>query len=109
MLRPSPKLCRGLGVNSHADVFRDSIVFLCWNIKGIIKERLTRAGVFELSPAYESFRSACIGRAVYRTARTIRCEDGGITPSCSMIDLFARDAGGALSVASCGSKGKSVA
>lgn len=40
--------------------------------RGITKERLTRAGFFELSPAYESIQSACIGRAVYRTVRTVR-------------------------------------
>lgn len=40
--------------------------------RGITKERLTRAGFFELSPAYESIQTACIGRAVYRTVRTVR-------------------------------------
>ena len=40
--------------------------------RGITDERLTRAGFFELSPAYESIQSACIGRAVYRTVRTVR-------------------------------------
>lgn len=40
--------------------------------RGITNERLTRAGFFELSPAYESIQSACIGRAVYRTVRTVR-------------------------------------
>ena len=40
--------------------------------RAITNERLTRAGFFELSPAYESIRSACIGRAVYRTVRTVR-------------------------------------
>ena len=40
--------------------------------RAITKERLTRAGYFELSPAYESIQSACIGRAVYRTVRTVR-------------------------------------
>ena len=40
--------------------------------RGITNERLTRAGFFELSPAYESIRSACTGRAVYRTVRTVR-------------------------------------
>ena len=38
----------------------------------ITNERLTRAGFFELSPAYESIRSACTGRVVYRTVRTVR-------------------------------------
>lgn len=38
----------------------------------ITNERLTRAGFFELSPAYESIQSACIGRAVYRTVRMVR-------------------------------------
>lgn len=37
--------------------------------RGITNERLTRAGFFELSPAYESIQTACIGRAVYRTVR----------------------------------------
>lgn len=37
----------------------------------ITNERLTRAGFFELSPAYESIQSACIGRAVYRTVRMV--------------------------------------
>ena len=35
--------------------------------RGITNERLIRAGFFELSPAYESIQTACIGRAVYRT------------------------------------------
>ena len=40
--------------------------------RGITNERLTRVGFFELSPAYESIQTACIGRAVYRTVRTVR-------------------------------------
>ena len=40
--------------------------------RGITNERLIRAGFFELSPAYESIQAACIGRAVYRTVRTVR-------------------------------------
>ena len=40
--------------------------------RGITNERLTRAGFFERSPAYESIQTACIGRAVYRTVRTVR-------------------------------------
>ena len=40
--------------------------------RGITNERFTRAGFFELSPAYESIQTACIGRAVYRTVRTVR-------------------------------------
>lgn len=40
--------------------------------RGITNERLTRAGFFELSPAYESIQTACIGRAVYRTVRTVQ-------------------------------------
>ena len=40
--------------------------------RAITNERLIRAGYFELSPAYESIQSACIGRAVYRTVRTVR-------------------------------------
>ena len=40
--------------------------------RGITNERLTRAGFFELSPAYESIQTACIGRALYRTVRTVR-------------------------------------
>ena len=40
--------------------------------RGITNERLIRAGFFELSPAYESIQTACIGCAVYRTVRTVR-------------------------------------
>ena len=40
--------------------------------RGITNERLIREGFFELSPAYESIQTACIGRAVYRTVRTVR-------------------------------------
>lgn len=40
--------------------------------RGIINERLVRAGFFERSPAYEPIQSACIGRAMYRTVRTVR-------------------------------------
>lgn len=40
--------------------------------RAINNERLVRAGFFELSPAYESIQSACLGRAVYRTVRTVR-------------------------------------
>jgi len=40
--------------------------------RAMTNERLARAGYFELSPAYESIQSACIGRAVYRTVRTVR-------------------------------------
>ncbi len=40
--------------------------------RAITNERLVHAGYFELSPAYESIQSACIGRAVYRTVRTVR-------------------------------------
>ena len=40
--------------------------------RGITNERLIRAGFFELSPAYESIQTACIGRAVYRTVRMVR-------------------------------------
>ena len=40
--------------------------------RGITNERLACAGFFERSPAYESIHSACIGRAVYRTVRTVR-------------------------------------
>ena len=40
--------------------------------RAMTKERLARAGFFELSAAYESIGSACIGRAVYRTVRTVR-------------------------------------
>ena len=40
--------------------------------RAITNERFTRAGFFELSPAYESIWSACIGHAVYRTVRTVR-------------------------------------
>ena len=41
-------------------------------MRAITNERLVRAGFFELSPAYESIQSACLGRAVYRTVRTVR-------------------------------------
>lgn len=40
--------------------------------RGITNENLIRAGYFELSTAYEAIQSACIGRAVYRTVRTVR-------------------------------------
>ena len=40
--------------------------------RAISNERLTRAGYFDLSEAYERIQSACIGRAVYRTVRTVR-------------------------------------
>ena len=40
--------------------------------RAVTNERLTRAGLFELSPAYESVRSARIGRTVYRTVRTVQ-------------------------------------
>lgn len=37
----------------------------------ISNERLARAGLFDLSLAYESIQAACVGRAVYRTVRTV--------------------------------------
>ena len=40
--------------------------------RAISNERLTRSGYFDLSEAYERIQSACIGRAVYRTVRTVR-------------------------------------
>ena len=40
--------------------------------RAISNERLIRAGYFDLSEAYERIQSACIGRAVYRTVRTVR-------------------------------------
>ena len=40
--------------------------------RALTNERLIRAGFFELSPAYESIQTACIGRAVYRTVCTVR-------------------------------------
>lgn len=40
--------------------------------RAMSNERLVRAGYYELSSAYESIHSACIGRAVYRTVRTVR-------------------------------------
>ena len=40
--------------------------------RAISNERLARAGFFDLSLAYESIQSACVGRAVYRTVRTVR-------------------------------------
>ena len=38
----------------------------------ISNERLIRAGYYNLSEAYEHIQSVCIGRAVYRTVRTVR-------------------------------------
>ena len=40
--------------------------------RAISNERLVRAGFFDLSLAYESIQSACVGRAVYRTVCTVR-------------------------------------
>jgi hypothetical protein len=40
--------------------------------RAITNERLASAGFFDLSLAYESIQSDCIGRAVYRTVRTVR-------------------------------------
>ena len=40
--------------------------------RAISNERLASAGFFDLSLAYESIQSDCIGRAVYRTVRTVR-------------------------------------
>ena len=40
--------------------------------RAISNERLARAGFFDLSLVYESIQSACVGRAVYRTVRTVR-------------------------------------
>ena len=40
--------------------------------RAISNERLARAGFFDLSLAYESIQLACVGRAVYRTVRTVR-------------------------------------
>ena len=40
--------------------------------RAISNERLARAGFFDLSLAYESIHSACVGRAVYRTVCTVR-------------------------------------
>lgn len=40
--------------------------------RAISNERLARAGFFDLSLAYESIQAACVGRAVYRTVRTVR-------------------------------------
>ena len=40
--------------------------------RAISNERLASAGYLDLSQAYESIRSDCIGRAVYRTVRTVR-------------------------------------
>ena len=40
--------------------------------RAISNIRLARAGFFDLSLAYESIQSACVGRAVYRTVRTVR-------------------------------------
>jgi len=40
--------------------------------RAISNERLVRAGYFDLSEAYESIKTACVERAVYRTVRTVR-------------------------------------
>ena len=40
--------------------------------RAITNERLVRAGYLELARAYESIQSDCVGRAVYRTVRTVR-------------------------------------
>ena len=40
--------------------------------RAISNERLVNAGYLDLSLAYESIQSDCIGRAVYRTVRTVR-------------------------------------
>lgn len=40
--------------------------------RAISNERLAHAGFFDLSLAYESIQLACVGRAVYRTVRTVR-------------------------------------
>ena len=40
--------------------------------RAISNERLIRAGYYDLSEAYERIQSACIGRAVCRTVRTVR-------------------------------------
>lgn len=48
--------------------------------RAISKEKLASAGYPDLSLAYESIHSDCIGRAVYQTVRTMRLEDGGLSP-----------------------------
>lgn len=48
-------------------------------LRCVTNERLTRAGVFELSPAYESIDSACIARRV-PTVRTGQCGSEGSSP-----------------------------
>ena len=40
--------------------------------RAITNERLASAGYLDLSLAYESIQSDCVGRAVYRTVRTVR-------------------------------------
>ena len=40
--------------------------------RAISNERLVRAGYLGLSEAYESIKTACVERAVYRTVRTVR-------------------------------------
>ena len=40
--------------------------------RAISNERLASAGYLDLSLAYESIQSDCVGRAVYRTVRTVR-------------------------------------
>ena len=52
--------------------------------RGITNERLTRAGFFELSPAYESIRSACTGRRVPNGTHGAVRGRGFITPSYSI-------------------------
>ena len=61
--------------------------------RAISNERLARAGFFDLSLAYESIQSACVGRAVYRTVPNgtygaVRGR-GLITPSYSIVAYFA--------------------
>ena len=40
--------------------------------RAISNERLVRAGYIDLSETYESIKTACVERAVYRTVRTVR-------------------------------------
>ena len=52
--------------------------------RAISNEKLTRAGYFDLSEAYERIQSAYIARAVYRTYARCGEKTGPVTPSCSV-------------------------
>ena len=70
----------------HAQAFHEPAVLLCRKLTGFfaVSWPLIYAALQTLiqkdkpyPSRYEPIRSACIGRAVYRTVRTVRCEDGG--------------------------------